>query len=360
MKKILIIFPDEWVAYSPTILNFIECFKKCGETSVIAFDTEKFSNKDKLKEIEYIDLSGRMSSILNKLHLKKIVKIFLVAGCIIKLKLKHKYDLAVGVDSIGYFTAKLFFNNPVFLSLEICNDLFFKVSKVFGIKNIVIQTEERKKFLFGDNENIKTFYFQNSPIIDESVKIRDFLGKRRNIIYLGNFIPSRGTEFCVQALYKLTDDYTLTFKGTIENNYKNELIDKYKDLIESRRLMFDEEYLNQSELIQFLSEYYVGLCVYDLSVIKKSDFNYLSCPSGKLFNYYAAGIPVIGSDIIGLNSVIHYKTGILLKKLLPNDIAEAIKKIELNYKMYFENCIYASRVFDFKKSFEKFAAELLL
>jgi glycosyltransferase involved in cell wall biosynthesis len=82
-------------------------------------------------------------------------------------------------------------------------------------------------------------------------------------------------------------------------------------------------------------------------LISKNDFNYLSSPSGKLFNYYAAGVPVIGTDVLGLSSVHEFNTGILIKELSVGYILAAIKRIINNYEELSRNCIRAARHFDF-------------
>ena len=41
-KKVLIIYPDEWVAYSPTILNLVDVLASSFSVKVIAVDTGRF------------------------------------------------------------------------------------------------------------------------------------------------------------------------------------------------------------------------------------------------------------------------------------------------------------------------------
>jgi O-antigen/teichoic acid export membrane protein len=88
--------------------------------------------------------------------------------------------------------------------------------------------------------------------------------------------------------------------------------------------------------------------------LAQQSFNYFSSPAGKLFNYYAAAVPVIGIDIIGLKSVKDFTAGVLIDEVVPAKIKEAINTIEKNYKTFSANCLLASKEFDFKKSFNYF------
>ena len=88
--------------------------------------------------------------------------------------------------------------------------------------------------------------------------------------------------------------------------------------------------------------------------LAKQSFNYFSSPAGKLFNYYAAGVPIIGIDIIGLKSVKDFNAGVLIEAVTIEKITNAIKTIESNYKEQSNNCLKASKTFDFKKGFDAF------
>jgi glycosyltransferase involved in cell wall biosynthesis len=90
--------------------------------------------------------------------------------------------------------------------------------------------------------------------------------------------------------------------------------------------------------------------LYDFDHIPRNDFNYLSCPSGKLFNYYAAGLPVLGSDILGLSSAREFNAGILISDLSARSILQAILEIENGYGQLSRNCVRAALHFDFAET----------
>lgn len=125
----------------------------------------------------------------------------------------------------------------------------------------------------------------------------------------------------------------------------------------------NESYIDRENLAEYLSKFYIGFCFYDLKILKKrrdlAIFNYITAPSGKLFNYYAAGLPVIGSNISGLISVKEFNTGVLLDDYSPQAIRQAIDTISTNYSLLSTNCFKAAEHFSFDKMIEPFQKYLL-
>ena len=165
-------------------------------------------------------------------------------------------------------------------------------------------------------------------------------------------LSQAGLDGAVDAINcDTTDQLTLTIKGVIyKNSVKTAILSRYSRLIDQGKVVLDETYTNQDNIVKYLTPFSIGFCFYDFNLISKNDFNYLSSPSGKLFNYYAAGVPVIGTDVPGLSSVHEFKTGILIKELSVDCILTAIKRIINNYEEFSRNCIRAARHFDFAEA----------
>jgi glycosyltransferase involved in cell wall biosynthesis len=90
-------------------------------------------------------------------------------------------------------------------------------------------------------------------------------------------------------------------------------------------------------------------------LIKEIDtFNYHSAPSGKLFKYLAAGVPVIGIDIPGFGIIKEFNCGVLIKSLDPLTIKTAIEKIESNFDYYSFNCLRVAKEYSFDKTTRPF------
>lgn len=359
-KKLLIIFPDEWLSHSPTILNLVAKLSDYFEIKVISFDTNMYKNHEiKGDEFEFIKINKYIALFLIKLNRLKIYKLVKSLLLFIKIR-RQEADEIIGVDSIGLWVAQKVFRKSHFLSLEIYEeDVLFIRDKIDFIESVAIQTEERYDYLFG-NVRLKTFYLQNSPsftTIDRVYKER--VGKK--VIYFGNVIPSHSIHLCIEAISNIDlEDISLTIKGPISSKVKKEIQVQYSNLIQSGKLLLDESYVSQDKVVAYLSEFYIGFCFYDFDLIEKNNtFNYISCPSGKLFNYYASGVPVIGSDILGLKSVKDFEAGILLKDPSLESICIAIGNIISNHQRFSENCLNAAAHFDFDLAVEPYQDYLM-
>jgi len=352
-KSILIVFPDEWLQYSPSVLNLYQCYKEKFDTKLVYVDNGKFNNTGLVEKYKSIKIGKFAAYFWRKTLGYKFYKVIRLLFMLLFIKLFDKrYDTVIAIDSSGYVAAKLFFPSAIYFSLETEKDIYYRISKALGIDNLIIQSKERKDFMVGDDSTTNVFYIQNAPILEgEPTVIAEKKDKR--ILYMGNIEFGYGLEQFIECIKDLDSSYTLTLKGIKNDKYFNWLQEKYGDIIKSGKLFFDFSYVEQSKIIEFVSQFYIGITGYDLALAKQS-FNYFSSPAGKLFNYYAAAVPVIGIDIIGLKSVKDFEAGVLIDEVSPLKIKSTIHIIERDYKTYSENCLRASNEFDFKKSFDYF------
>jgi O-antigen/teichoic acid export membrane protein len=352
-KSILIVFPDEWLQYSPSVLNLYECCKQNHYTKLVYVDNGKFKNDGLVDHGTSIKIGKTAAYFWRKTFGYKLYKVLRIFFTLLSIKIfNKKYDIVIAIDSSGYLITKLFFNNTVYFSLETEKDWYFRLSQKLGIETLIIQSKERKDFMIENDTSIQVFYLQNAPILDNRIKRYEGI-KEKRILYMGNIDFGYGLEYFIDCIKELDNEYTFTLKGIKNKKYFNWLHERYADIIHSGKLIFDFNYVEQSKIIEYVSHFYIGITGYDLELAKKS-FNYFSSPAGKLFNYYAAALPVIGIDIIGLKSVRDFDAGILIDSVNVLQIKNAIKTIELKYNNYTLNCIKASEEFDFKKGFEKF------
>jgi glycosyltransferase involved in cell wall biosynthesis len=262
----------------------------------------------------------------------------------------------IAVDSVGLWVAQRIFGESHFISLEAKKDRYFRATDARRIESVVIQTEERYHYLF-DKLATHKFLIQNSPFFSKGT----ILAKtpfQKKLVFLGTAIPTHGLYMCLNAMELMTKSdkgYRLTIKGIISKERVRAFIRvRYRHLIENRIVMIDEQYTNQEEIIPYLSNFDIGFCLYDFNRISRNDFNYVTVPAGKLFNYYAAGVPVIGVDIPGMQSVKDFQAGILLVTPSSNNINDAIIKISENYDFYSANCLKAAEYFDFQKAVQPY------
>lgn len=376
MKKICIVTTDVILAYQPTILNLYDQLIKHFEVEIISFEPGYISDKkitDRnvlyLKEpaipkkiLSWLDFGINITS---KRILKKVYRNFYYNNYFSKrltrkaleAKLKNiKTDIFIVVD----YMALLSFQNVLperfchFLSLEIFeNDKHRQLVQLEKVKSVIIQSNARFNFLFPANQ-LEVFYLQNAP------STTDFCFKEtrtKSLIWAGSIIQKFGVLNCIEFIehYK---QFSLTLKGGGEANFLLILKKKFHVLVEQGLLVIDNSYLTSNDFINYIADFKIGFCFYDIE-LTKVNFNYRTAPSGKLFAYYAASVPVIALNIPGLQSVTDFKTGVLIDDYNPSTIFNAIIEIEENYKFYSDNCRKASVHFAFDTNCQKLISYLL-
>ena len=134
----------------------------------------------------------------------------------------------------------------------------------------------------------------------------------------------------------------------------------FPELLGEERLKIDTNYLEMDALVEFLKAFRIGFCFYDTRFDFYDRFNYHTAPSGKMFTYFASGVPVICNNLPGLRVVEEFGAGVLIEDLDAGSILSAIQKIEANYDYYAQNCLKAAAHFSFEESLQPFIDELLV
>lgn len=358
-KSLIIIFPDEWLSHSPTVLNILKSLSDVFDMKVFAINDQIFRNNSLCGD-EYIFI--RINKILSRFLFRKIrllydiIKAYLLKKAVSEYAKSNKIDRVIGVDSVGLWVAQQLFGKSHFISLEAKKDRYFKASDANRIESVVIQTEERYRYLF-NTLPIHKFLIQNSPTFPNCTVFNKKPFQKR-LIYLGTAIPTHGLYMCLDAMefiVKSDQGYRLTIKGIISKERVRTFIKiRYRHLFKNKFVIIDEQYTDQDEIIPYLSSFDIGFCLYDFNRISKNDFNFITVPAGKLFNYYAAGVPVIGVDIPGLQSVKEFQSGILLDNPASDNVKNAILKLCEDYAFYSANCLKAAEHFDFQKAVQPY------
>jgi glycosyltransferase involved in cell wall biosynthesis len=143
---------------------------------------------------------------------------------------------------------------------------------------------------------------------------------------------------------------SLVLRGPAPEATRSLIASTCGDLLQSGRLTLDTGYLNDDELGSFLATFDIGLCLYDLSGSLRRDFNYMSAPSGKMFNYFAAGLPVLGSNIQGLSPVVRHDAGLLVEGNEAAALVEAGRRIMTRHAGFQAGALRAAEAFDFHAS----------
>lgn len=321
--------------------------KNNQEYMIFYFDDGEFDNSKfnfnatavKFKKNTYF-------KFLKTMKLLSIVKVILFFLKILKNKNKFEYSKIVGVDSLGYIISRVFYKKVIYYSLEVSksrlNSLIFSN---FLPELLIIQSTTRLNYLADDFSEV--MLIQNSPILYGSkFNEKIYTGK---LLYLGNIVKEHGIEICIEALDLMREE-TLYIKGVGDPSYIDFLKEKYKKLYLNNRFVIDDVYVNQSDLYGFLKNFDVGFCLYDFNEIGVN-FNYQSSPSGKMFNYFMASMPVIGNNIIGLNVVNEHNAGVLLDKICLEDIVNAVSLIKNDYVTLSSNAYVVACRYDYEKMF---------
>ncbi|MGB7202184.1 MAG: hypothetical protein WBD16_07935 [Pyrinomonadaceae bacterium] len=366
-KKVTILFGDAHLSYSPTVIGLYDLLSPHFDVTIVArspkfFDNQPLANR---KVIYIKQPTRRIGRLLKRLffHLASISN--KDAKLLTEIKapytayyefefIKHylteeKADMILAVDFKSLFFAQMLDEKAEFLSLEIVpTDAFYQSCNLMNINSVIIQTKERYEHLFGDKK-FKTFFIQNSP----TYVPMQITTARKGLVYCGTAWNPFGFYHCLEFL-KQHLSYSLNVRGAMLSDDKKRVESEYGDLLTSERLIIDDEYLDDEDVVDYLRKFRIGFCFYNFEIEWINNFNYYSAPSGKMFKYFAAGVPVVALNTIGSRPIVEFDCGVLIDDLNPERIKEAIDKIEANFEYYSQNCLRAAEHYSFDKMAEPF------
>jgi glycosyltransferase involved in cell wall biosynthesis len=364
-EKIIILFDGPHLAYSPTTIQLYDELKKRYDVTIIAQDPSNYNGQRlynrKVLYHKYYKVNARHLYLLlfkvlryfnsdvryfekNKLNYRDYFFKFLF---IKKVLQSQKYKRIICIDIQNLFFCSLLNRKVDFLSLELCqNGPLLKLVRPDTISAVIIQSKERYEYLFKE-ASFKIFYVQNAPIFKP---IPEKLN-RKFLIYAGGAHSELGFYHCLNFLKKYPKE-TLIVQGALLDPDKKRIELNYSSLITEKRLIMNTVYLENDDVVNYLSQFEMGFCLYnfDDAYLKANYFNYATAPSGKVFKYLAAGIPVICNNIIGFQFVKDMQCGELVDNLNEDEIYQAIIKVRANYKVYTKNAAKAAATFSFDKA----------
>lgn len=359
-KKILIVFTDSHLPYSPTVLNIFNGLRNKGHSvKLITLNPPAYYAKDKIEDrgIIYIkeksSLLGRVwkkisVKLSKKLSASRIRKELLTskAAVFIKEIKKYKVDNIIAIDFFSLWCVQQAQMRSFLVSLEIYeDDLYYQNCDLTQIDTVIIQSKERYDYLFPDKLKIPFFIYPNSPVyipVDTDKIIRD----ENHLIFCGSAVPDFGI---ISILDFLSDypEYKLTIKGPMPEGVKQSIKKFYSKLIEEQRLNINEEYMDATTLTKYVAQFRIGFVFYDFYRYDHlRRFNYYTAPSGKLFQYLNSGVPVIANKIDGFQFIEDNKAGKLIPYLSSAQIKSAITYINNNYNDTVSNAKALSKQYD--------------
>ena len=365
-NRYLILFEGPHIAYSPTISQLyreLEAFydvtiftstpsgiteQKPPEHNVVYYDFDHNRFKKYYHRAAYTLLlffQDKETRQFNKQFPGKYKEYFFRYRRLKKLVEENKYQRILSVDIKNLFYCTLLGIESDFLSLELCtnNGLLPLIDKN-KIGCVLIQTPDRYNYLF-QGEKLRTFYIQNAPVYRPMVIPVD----RKGIIYAGTAWAAFGFYHCLDFIDKFKNEQ-LFVQGLVPPADRKKIESEYGGLLREKRLTLTETYLDNDEMVDFIAHFEIGFCFYDFSVDWIDNFNYRTAPSGKLFKYLAAGVPVVCNDIPGFQFVRDYQCGVLITDLDPESISRAVLQIRDQYKLYTDNAFKTAERFSFDKA----------
>jgi glycosyltransferase involved in cell wall biosynthesis len=373
MKKLLIVSSDDIILYQPTILNLYDYLENDFSIIIISFEPEFLGKvKNVTRNIIYIHIPGMAKFFYKKIDLisnallkrvdKHLFRISFRLSLLRRYKCKllvselkkHQADKVIAVDIMPLFAVQHLFRRSDFLSLEIIpGDPYVKKINLLKIGAVIIQNKERYEYIFG-RATLKTFYIQNAPFCSQGFQ---YNGPRQDLVWGGSIVKNFGVLHCIEFITKYPE-FNLTLKGASEKKTLRIIQSEFKSLLLSGKLVINENYLSVNELVEYLSKFKIGFCFYDWKLIN-NNINYQTAPSGKLFMYLAAGLPVIACNIPGFKFIKEKNAGILIDDYNPSSILKAIKLIEENYSVFSENSINLFREMCFDQGAKHYRNYLL-
>lgn len=356
-SKLLIVFPHENLDYSPTTLNLYDALREYFEVEIVAIEQFGCLPHRESRNVTYVGVPALLrrpvllvDKVLRRLGWKISLDPWLLALTLLCAIRKKPCAVAIGIDPIGLFVVQRTYGRAHMLSLELRDrDPFLPRLAMDQIASVIVQTESRYRHQFGDI-NLTRFYVQNAPIFRSPPSS---LPQERQLVFCGTALPQFGLFHTLDFIERYPE-FSLTIQGAVWPDIHKRILSRYGDLLQSGRLVVHKEYIATRELSNYLSHFYLGFCLYDLSIPTMNCFNYISAPSGKLFSYYAAGVPVIAVDIPGLQSVKEFGTGVLIQSFNPVAIHQAVEQVIASHAEMRDSCFKAARHFSFDSAIAPF------
>lgn len=183
-----------------------------------------------------------------------------------------------------------------------------KIDAVIGATPTIADLFKRK--------NIKSVDINNYPILKELASIDiNYETKKNQFCYIGGLTRHRGTQEIIEAIGMVNSNFTLILAGSFnDKKFKKEC-----ENIDSWDRVNYLGFVERSQVRSTLNESIAGLCtLYPI-------LNYIESLPIKMFEYMAAGIPVICSDFQLWSTIVEDNNcGICVNPKSPESIAKAL------------------------------------
>lgn len=356
-RNLLIVFPSEHLAYSPTTINLYDALSEYFEVTILAPSPLWFAQKLQGRRVEYVAVPPWIARIAASINFR-LAKYLrwnpqlnrrLNAWYLRRAARRQRPAQVIGVDFTGMWVVQQLFARGHMVSLELDrHDPFWDRVDFSRVDSLVIQTQARYDHFFKES-GVQAFFVQNAPVYRRPPQPDQAAFPPTELLYCGTATPGFGIYRCLDFLLRYPE-FRLTIQGAVAPEVEARLQQDYSSLLADGRITINRSYLEGAAMTDYLSRFVLGFCCYDLSVPGMNNFNYLSAPSGKLFTCFAAGVPVVGSDIPGLTPVRDFGAGVLISEFTPEAMREAVETVRAARGRMSANCLRAASHYSFDKA----------
>lgn len=353
---VLVLFPDDWAAFSPTLLRLVDAIAEQAEVVACVVATDRFPSSA-LVEPRYRRV--HMPTWSKRTGLYGLARWGWLASAAVPLR--RDASSVVAFDFHGALAARALGRRFHFVSLELAFLPLTRRVVERHASSVMIQSRARLDVLSGDRHwsGIPTFFVQNAPSFTAApVRATDPDPRNPRLVYLGSSTPLHGLNAMLELL-RHWSTASLTLRGPVPPASMQLLERRAADLLASRRLVVDPTYLDESAIARYLAGFDLGLCLYQAPAGASLDINYRTSPSGKMFNYFAAGLPVLASGEPGLLPVTEFCAGLQVEDLSPATLRTAGLAIIGAHDRFRKGAISAAAHFDFGRSVRPFVDAVL-
>lgn len=158
--------------------------------------------------------------------------------------------------------------------------------------------------------------------------------KKKIVLYLGCIGPDREFTSVVNAIKKM-EDYILYVVGRSFTPEGDQMLQKLK---ENNAVVYLGGFTSPKHLA--LVQYaYIGLLTYKPQKGYNSELNALYCAPNKIFEYAGFGVPMVGSDVLGLRLPFEkWNIGCCCDFNDTDSIIRAIEMVDLQHDEMSKNC----------------------
>jgi glycosyltransferase involved in cell wall biosynthesis len=188
---------------------------------------------------------------------------------------------------------------------------------------------------------------RNTPLY-QSCSFRP-TGERVRVLYHGIIAPGRGLEEAIDSVATWRPEFELTIRGPENPGYNDALRQRIRDAgVEGRAQLVPP--VPMTELVREANDFDIGL----FALPGHSRHNEFALPN-KFFEYAMAGLALCVSDLPEMARLVkQYRLGVLMPKLAPAAIAQAINGLDRErIDFYKQNALAAARELCWERESER-------